>query len=125
MGLRKFNLIMAAVHALQGFAILALSKDFSLPVSGSFLSFNQVTRSLEPANTELFNISLPILIVGFLFLSAVAHLVIATVYNKQYNSDLSKGLNKARWIEYALSASTMMIPISMSAVPTGRSSRRR
>ncbi|MBP6880763.1 heliorhodopsin HeR [Candidatus Saccharibacteria bacterium] len=113
MGLRKFNLIMAAVHALQGFAILALSKDFSLPVSGSFLSFNQVTRSLEPANTELFNISLPILIVGFLFLSAVAHLVIATVYNKQYNSDLSKGLNKARWIEYALSASTMMIPISL------------
>jgi len=59
----------------------------------------------------LFELSLPILIVLFLFMSAAAHFIIATVYNKKYNDNLDKGINKARWIEYSLSASTMMVAI--------------
>ena len=39
--------------------------------------------------------------------------IIATVYRKKYESDLTKGINKARWVEYALSASTMMVAIAM------------
>ena len=39
--------------------------------------------------------------------------MIATVYNKRYNSNLKLGINKARWIEYSLSASVMMIAIAM------------
>lgn len=42
-----------------------------------------------------------------------AHLIIATIYNKKYNSDLEKGINKARWIEYSFSASVMMVAIAM------------
>jgi hypothetical protein len=111
--LRRFNLIMAGLHAAQGIAILALSRVFTLPVNGSYLSFDKATQSLQPATTQLFNVSLPILIAAFLFISAAAHLIIATVYNKRYNSDLLKGLNKARWIEYAISASIMMVAIAM------------
>lgn len=111
--LRRFNLIMAALHAAQGVAILALSRVFTLPVTGSYLSFDKTTQSLQPATTQLFSISLPILIAAFLFISAAAHLIIATVYNKRYNSDLIKGLNKARWFEYAISASIMMVAIAM------------
>lgn len=112
-GLRIFNLKMAGLHAVQALAILLLAKNFTVPVSTSFLTFNSASKSLEPATKTLFNLPLAWLIVAFLALSAVAHLIIATVYNKRYNQGLSKGINRARWIEYSLSASTMMAAIAL------------
>lgn len=111
--LRKFNLIMGGLHFAQGIAILILSKTFVLPISGSFLSFNTVSQTLEPTTKVLFDLSLPILIAIFFFLSSAAHLIIGTFYNKQYNKDLSHGINILRWIEYSISASIMMVAISL------------
>jgi len=110
---RKFNAWMVLLHAAQGAAILVLSTNFRLPVIGSYLTFNKATQSLQPASTQLFTLSLPVLIAAFLFISAAAHLIISTVYNKRYNRDLAKGINKARWIEYSISASIMMVAIAM------------
>lgn len=101
------------MHFAQGILILILSKTFTLPISGSYLAFDKVSQSLVPTGKFLFDLSLPALIAIFFFLSAAAHFVIATVYNKDYNKDLKKGINKARWIEYALSASIMMVAISL------------
>lgn len=112
-GLRKFNLIMAGLHALQGAAILALSRTFEIPVTGSYLTFDTTSRTLEPATTYLFDLSVPLLVATFFFLSAAAHLFIATIYNKKYNADLGRGINKVRWFEYSLSASVMMVAIAM------------
>jgi len=112
-GLKKFNLIMAAFHGVQAIAIIVLSKSFSLPISGNYLSFNEQSKSLEPAVSNLFSLSLPLLITLFLLLSSVAHLFIVTVYNKRYNADLKKGINRVRWFEYSLSASTMMVAIAL------------
>lgn len=111
--LRKFNLIMAALHFVQGLAVFLLSKDFALPITGNYLRFDEATESLVPASNKLFDLSLPALIVGFFFLSSIAHLFAATLYNRKYNKDLAKGINKVRWYEYALSASTMMVAISL------------
>lgn len=104
---------MGGLHLAQGFAILILSKVFTLPISGGYLKFDQVSQSLLPATKFLFDLSLPMLIVIFFFLSAAAHFIIATVYNKQYNSQLSRGMNIARWVEYSISASIMMVAISL------------
>jgi len=112
-GLRKFNLVMAAFHAAQGVIILLLSRTFSIAITGSYLRFNVETKSLEPATAYLFDLSVPMLIAIFFFLSAAAHLFIATVYNKKYNRDLGRGINKVRWIEYSVSASVMMVAIAM------------
>ncbi len=111
--LRNFNLVMGGLHLAQGIAILILSKVFTLPINGTFLKFNEATFHLEPATKVLFDLPLPMLIAIFFFLSATAHLIIATVYNKKYNSDLEKGINKARWIEYSISASIMMVAIAL------------
>lgn len=111
--LRMFNLVAAALHAVQGLVVTILSRSFDVPVSGSYLSFNQATQSLEPTTAHLFNLSLPLLIAGFFFLSSVAHLYIATLYNKKYNADLKTGINKMRWVEYSLSASIMMVAIAL------------
>lgn len=104
---------MAALHAAQGFLIVILSKKFTLPISGSYLAFNKATQTLVPGSTVLFNLSLPALIATFLFLSAAFHLIIATIYNKKYISDLKLGINKLRWVEYSISASIMMVAISL------------
>ncbi|HWZ65950.1 MAG TPA: heliorhodopsin HeR [Patescibacteria group bacterium] len=112
-GLRKFNAIMAVFHAAQGIVILALSRTFSVPITGNYLTFNHVSNTLEPATARLFNLSIPLLIAAFFFLSAAAHLIIATVYNKKYNADLARGINKIRWVEYAISASIMMVAIAV------------
>ena len=111
-GLWKFNLIMAAFHAAQGIGILSLSRAFTIPITGSYLTFNRVTQTLEPATVRLFDLSIPLLIALFFFISAAAHLIIATVYNKRYNADLARGINKVRWIEYSVSASIMMVAIA-------------
>lgn len=112
-GLRSFNLKMAGLHAVQAIAILLLSRNFTLPVSVSFLNFDVGSQSLVPASKVLFDLPLALLVVMFLVLSALAHLIIATVYNKSYNKGLNQGINRARWIEYSLSASTMMVAIAM------------
>lgn len=111
--LRKFNIIAGFLHLSQAIAVLLLSKDFTLPISGSFLTFHPATQSLEPTSKVLFNLSLPLLIAIFLFLSAAAHFIIATVYNKQYTAHLARGINIARWIEYSLSASIMIVGIAL------------
>jgi len=104
---------MGGLHLAQGIAILVLSKVFTLPISGSFLKFNAVLQSLEPTTKFLFDIQLPLLIAIFLFISAAFHFIIATIYNKKYNKDLSLGINRFRWIEYSLSASVMMVAIAL------------
>lgn len=111
--LRKLNVIAAGLHFAQGVIVLLLSKSFALPISGSFLQFNQQSQRLEAASTTLFHIQLPWLVAMFFFLSALFHLIVATVYNSRYNKFLKLGINKVRWVEYSLSASVMMVAIGL------------
>lgn len=111
--LKKLNIIAGVLHLLQGFAVIILSKEFPIPVSGNFLFFESSSQKLVPASSELFSVQLALLVSVFFFLSAFFHLFIATSYLKRYNSEVSTGINKMRWIEYSLSASVMMIAISM------------
>lgn len=111
--LRKLNIFAGFLHLAQGIAIVILSKTFLLPVSGTYLNFNPATQSLEPTTEVLFDLSLPLLIAIFFFMSAAAHFSIATVFNKRYNAQLAKGINVARWIEYTFSASVMIVAIAL------------
>jgi len=110
--LNKFNLSMALLHFVQAIVMIIIAKGYSLPVTTSYLTFNDSTKHLEPATKNLFNVDLVWVVVIFLLMSAVAHLIVATIYRKTYENDLKKGINKARWVEYAFSASTMMVGIA-------------
>lgn len=111
--LRRLNLIAGFVHLLSGVAIVVISRNFAIPISGNYLAYDTATKTLNPASATLFNIQLPWLIAIFFFLSAFFHLLIATVYNKRYNANLKLGINKSRWIEYSISASVMMVAIAI------------
>ncbi|MDP2671444.1 MAG: heliorhodopsin HeR [bacterium] len=111
--LRNFNLIMASLHALQGVAILLLSTSFSLPVTAGYLTFDFSSQALVPSSREIFSLQIGPLVALFFFLSAAAHLIIATLWRASYEEDLKKGMNRVRWIEYALSVSVMMVAIAL------------
>lgn len=111
--LLKLNRIMAAVHFVQGALILLLAKRFTLTLTTGYLYFDRGARALRPAQHAVAQVSLPHLIADFFFVSALAHLIIGTVYSRTYLKDISKGINKARWIEYSISASIMIVAISL------------
>ncbi|MFZ6036283.1 MAG: heliorhodopsin HeR [Patescibacteria group bacterium] len=113
--LRRFNVIMALLHAIQGVVMLVFSSSFTLPVTTAFVEFNSVSMKLEPVLKTIFEIPIGPLVAGFLFLSAIAHAAISMVpaINSWYNRHLLKGINKARWIEYSFSSSLMIIVIAM------------
>ncbi|MFA6098302.1 MAG: heliorhodopsin HeR [Patescibacteria group bacterium] len=113
--LRRFNLIMAVLHFVQGIVMLVLSTDFSLPVTSAFLKFNTASQALQPSLHTLFNLRIGPLVAGFLFISALAHALISICpgINRWYNRNLAKGINLARWMEYAFSSSLMIVVIAM------------
>lgn len=107
---------MAGLHFVQGVAMLLLTQTISktYELTGNYLSFDTATKSLVTKTGEVgITLNLAYIVVSFLFLSSLFHLIIATVYNKKYNSDLKLGMNKMRWIEYSLSASVMMVGIAL------------
>jgi hypothetical protein len=115
----KWNIWLAALHTAQGLAILLLSTTKAFPVHVNHLTLDPIASELAGtpvlgyATQHLFDINVAYLVASFFFMSAIAHGVAATVYRKRYEFDLKKGINKARWIEYAFSASTMLVAIAL------------
>ena len=110
--LRLYNVVMGAFHAVQGVAILLLANDFALPVTATFLE--DAPGANPPELTTLFEISIAWGVAAFVFLSAAAHWIIAAprVFD-WYIANLGKNRNYARWIEYALSSSLMVVLIAL------------
>lgn len=110
--LRSWNLAMGFLHLFQGIAMVILANSFSLPVIGNFLKFNPQTMQLTPEPETLFSLRIGVMVAVFLFLSALAHFLVSTIFYKWYLRNLGEHINKARWIEYAFSSSIMIVIIA-------------
>jgi hypothetical protein len=110
--LRLMNITAGAIHAGQGLAVLALANEFSLPVTGAFMDGPPGTQ--PPPPVVLFDFPFAWGVAGFLFLSAFAHWAVAApgVY-PWYLANLVRSRNYARWIEYSLSSTLMMVLIAL------------
>lgn len=107
---------MAFLHFIQGVLMLYLSNNFELPVTSSFLEFNAQAEQLVPVLKTEFSLRIGPMVAAFLFLSAIAHLLISLPHIYEwYVKNLKKGINYARWIEYSFSASLMIVIIAMLA----------
>ncbi|MFZ0625244.1 MAG: heliorhodopsin HeR [Acidimicrobiia bacterium] len=110
--LRVYNLAMGILHAAQGLVVLALATDFSLPVIATYMT--GPPGASAPEVEPLFDLSLAWGVAIFFFLSALAHFLIVTpgIYG-WYQGNLSRQRNYARWIEYSLSSSVIVVLIAM------------
>ena len=117
--LHRWNVGLAWLHLAQGVVILLLSATRLFPVETSYLTKDPIASTtaghpvLGLATRHLFDINLAYFVAAFFFTSAIAHGIVATVYRKRYEADLKKKVNRVRWFEYALSASTMMVGIAV------------
>jgi hypothetical protein len=113
--LRLWNGLMAVLHLLQGVAMVVLSDQVLWPITRTRYGFNPETESIFPETVSFIDANLPLLVAGFLFISAFAHTAIATVLYDRYVDYLDRGMNPYRWYEYAVSASLMIVVIGMLA----------
>lgn len=116
--LKRFNLIMGALHLVQGIAMLFLATnviqkiaEFQPTITQNFLKFDVATRELVTASKELFDLPFGIMVASFLLISALAHGIVYVMSNK-YFADLKNGINQFRWFEYAISSSIMIVLIA-------------
>jgi len=110
--LRTYNAVMGTFHLAQGIAIVALSNDFTLPVTANFVNGPPGT---PPGTPEvLYDLPLGLAVAAFIFISAIAHYLIASPgIFPWYVKNLKKNRNYARWIEYSVSSSLMVVLIAM------------
>lgn len=109
--LRAFNLVMGLLHGVQGLVILALATSFAIPVVAHTLTGPPGSPS---ETVTLFEVNVAWAVSAFLFVSALAHLLIATPwFFPRYGSMLLRGRNDYRWVEYSISASIMAVLIAM------------
>jgi hypothetical protein len=110
--LRVANLALALVHAAQGVAILVLANDASLPVTLGVLDGPPASGAVE--DETLFDLPIGPAVAAFLFLAALDHLLVGSPgLVGWYERNLRNGMNPARWYEYSLSASLMVVLIAM------------
>jgi len=111
--LRIYNAVMGFFHLIQACLMLWLSNDFKLPITTSYLSFDLATKAITTVIKEVAELRIGPMVAMFLFLSALAHFLTATVLFKFYERNLKKHINYIRWYEYAISSSLMIVIISM------------
>jgi hypothetical protein len=114
--LRIFNAIMGVLHLIQSIVMVVLSSDFAIPMTTQFLEFDEDAPAGEqvmPNLLEQFDVTMAPLIALFLFLSAIAHFLIAGPFFERYEQGLKEGRNFFRWYEYALSSSVMIVALAL------------
>ena len=111
--LAVWNAAVGLLHLVQGTLILVLANDASLPVYASWTDGPPPVAS--PIQGEpLFDLPIGLAVAIFLYLAAIDHLVVASPWARGwYERNLARGINYARWWEYSLSASLMVVLIAL------------
>jgi hypothetical protein len=111
----RTNVFVGLAHLAQAVLILLLAKPASLPVQISYLTGPPGSGDYGgPAS--LFELRIDLAVAAFLLLAAVDHLAVASPWARRwYVNNVARGINPARWWEYAVSASLMIVLIGMLA----------
>lgn len=110
--LRWYNLGLGLIHLAQAIVIIALSNDFRLPIVGSYLAGPPGSDASPPK--LIWDVPVGYAVALFLLLAAVDHLLMAAPgIWEWYRDNLRRRINYARWFEYSISSSVMMVLIAM------------
>ena len=112
-GLRRFNAAMGLLHLIQGLLMILLSNDTTYPIYTNYLRFDLSSYALTPDPKLAYELRFGPAVAVFLLISAAAHFALSTFGYRWYVKNLRKGMNPARFYEYALSSSLMIVLIGM------------
>ena len=108
--LRRWNIGLTLLHAAQAALILVLASDFAIAVTTTPPQGPPGTRL--PVAETLIDVRIGVAVALFLALAAIDHLITATIGCSTYETDLQRGINRFRWVEYSLSATVMVLLIA-------------
>jgi hypothetical protein len=117
--LHRWNSWFGIISGLEDIAILVVGSAYGVPVIINYLAVNPINSAvaghseLSAATRQLFQVNVINIILLYFLVSAIAHGLVATVYRKSYESELKRGINKVRWIEYAISSGLMLVLIAL------------
>lgn len=113
--LRTFNAVMGALHLVSGTLMLVLG-DTGVELATSTFNINGPpgTPLTDGSLNDVGGLSIAFGTAAFMYLSALFHFVIAAPGGFGfYSSELRRGRNRIRWVEYSLSASLMIVLIAL------------
>jgi len=114
-----WNLCLAVVFVLQAIAVLVFSHNANVPVVTHYLTTDSLASQaaghtiLSSAVRKLFDVNIGYLVAAFLFLSAIIHGLMASLWRKEYEKDLKQRVNKIRWFDYGLSGGLALIVVAL------------
>ena len=112
--LRVLNVAAFVLLAAEGLYMLMVSNSLALPVTASFLRDDPVRTAPPTAPESVFSLRIGPAVACFLLLAALDHaLVAAPRVHRWYERWLDRRVNYARWIEYSVSASIMIVLIGL------------
>jgi len=111
----RLNVVVGLAHLAQAILILILAKAAALPVNVRYMNGPPgAGRYRGPA--ALFDLRIDLAVAAFLLLAAADHLIVVSPLRRRwYLANVLRGVNPARWWEYSVSASIMVVLIAMLA----------
>lgn len=112
--LRRLNVVVGLLLAAEATWMLLASNDLALPVTASFLRADPVTVIGPTLPQRVLSLQIGPTVAVFLLLAAADHLLVAAPrVHRWYERCLDRRANYARWIEYSVSASIMIVLIGL------------
>lgn len=97
---------------MQAVVLVIVAQAASLPVVNSYLT-EAPGAGQYGGPAELFGLRIDLAVGAFLLLAAIDHLIVAGPARGWYERNVAQGINPARWYEYSVSASLMLVLIAM------------
>ena len=112
--LRALNLLAGVLLAAEAAFMLLASNNLALPVTASYLRNDPVAVTGPTMPQVVFLLRIGPAVAIFLALAALDHLLVAAPpVRGWYEHGLTRRANYARWIEYSVSASVMIVLIGL------------
>ncbi len=108
--LRRWNVWLSVIFVTQAVAILLFSKPRDVAITTNYVTHDPLAigHPLVPAFRHLFDVNLAAAVALLLLVAGIAHCVVATTYRSRYENELTRGVNRVRWAEYALSTGVIL-----------------
>lgn len=108
--LRRLNAIAAVLHVVQAVVVVALANDFDMPVDARYLA--DAPGRGRFVVVHLGHLRTAWVVAAFFALSALAHALVAGPVERRYAGWIERRINPARWVEYSMSSSLMIVVIA-------------
>lgn len=117
-GLRKWNLWMGVLLALQAIAVIVIGTDRSYPITTNYLAVDTLAseatggQSLAVASRHLLDMPFAWLVGVALLIFAVGY-VLAVWRRNWYEERLKLGLNDLRWLTFGIGGGVLFVAIAL------------